>query len=66
MYPDGSLTGSGTIDGQTVRCISPEYVVKFHCGYDLKEKDYEDVARICEEFGIDLPPEFDRFKTEKL
>src|SRR5262249_47192383 len=38
MYPAASLTGSGCISGRTVRCISPEWMVKFHSGYKLKEK----------------------------
>lgn len=32
MYPAASLTGSGIIDGQKVRCISPEWAVRFHSG----------------------------------
>ena len=47
-YPDGSLTGTGTIDGHTVRCINPEHLVKFHCGYELKDKDFKDVVALCD------------------
>ena len=61
-YPDESLTGSGNIGGQTVECISPEYMIKFHSGYELKEKDFKDVSALCEKFGIDLPEEYTRFK----
>ena len=32
MYPAGSLTGTGMIAGHKVRCISLEWVVKFHTG----------------------------------
>jgi lincosamide nucleotidyltransferase A/C/D/E len=32
MYPTESLTGTGTISGQAVRCVSPEWRVKFHSG----------------------------------
>jgi len=38
-YPAASLTGSVIIDGQTVRCISPEWVVKFHSGYTWNRCD---------------------------
>ncbi len=61
-YPTESLTGNGTIDGQPVRCISPEWMVKFHSGYDLKEKDFKDVSALCEKFGIPLPDEYARFR----
>lgn len=62
MYPAASLTGTGTIDDCRVRCISPEWVVKFHHGYELKDKDLRDVAAICEKFGIVLPDEYTRIK----
>ena len=58
MYPAEGLTGSGTIDGQVVKCISPEVMVKFHSGYELKDKDFQDVRAICDKFGIELPEEY--------
>lgn len=61
-YPPGSLVGLGTINGQTVRCIDPQHMIKFHSGYELKEKDYQDVAALCTKFGIELPEEYARFK----
>ncbi len=61
-YPDESLTGIGNINGVEVRCISPEYVVKFHSGYELKGKDYKDVSAVCQKFGIDLPEEYKKFQ----
>jgi lincosamide nucleotidyltransferase A/C/D/E len=62
MYPAASLTGTGLIEGRPVRCISPEWVVKFHSGYELKDKDFRDVAALCRKFGIDLPPAYAQFK----
>jgi len=64
MYPTDSLTGSGTIDGRPVKCISPDWMVRFHSGYELKEKDFQDVSALCEKFSMDLPKEFDRFKRK--
>jgi len=58
MYPAAALTGHGTINGQPVRCISPEWTIKFHSGYELKEKDFKDVAALCEKFGIPLSEEY--------
>ncbi|WP_201363773.1 nucleotidyltransferase domain-containing protein [Dictyobacter formicarum] len=60
-YPLDSLTGSGSIQGYPVKCISPEWLVKFHSGYELDENDYHDVAVLCERFGIALPAEYERF-----
>jgi lincosamide nucleotidyltransferase A/C/D/E len=62
MYPAASLTGAGTIERQAVRCISPEWMVKFHSGYDLKDKDFQDVSALCKKFEIDLPAVYKRFK----
>ena len=58
MYPAGSLTGIGTIGGRPVKCISAESAVRFHSGYELTEKDFRDVAALCEKFGIALPEEY--------
>ena len=55
MYPAGSLHGTGLIGGETVRCIAPEWMIRFHNGYVLKEKDIRDVTALCEKFGIDNP-----------
>jgi lincosamide nucleotidyltransferase A/C/D/E len=58
FYPAASLTGKGTIGNIQVDCISPEYVVKFHSGYSLQEKDFKDVTAICRKFNLEIPPEF--------
>jgi lincosamide nucleotidyltransferase A/C/D/E len=63
-YPLDSLTGTGVIQGYSVTCISVEWMVKFHSGYELDENDYHDVSALCERFGIALPAEYERF-TQK-
>lgn len=55
----------GVIDGQRVRCISPEWAIKFHSGYELKEKDFRDVSALCQKFGIELPAMYERFKVSE-
>jgi lincosamide nucleotidyltransferase A/C/D/E len=64
-YPFDSLTGRGSIMGHPVRCIPPDWMVKFHSGYTLDENDYHDVSALCHKFGIPLPPEFDTFIKAK-
>jgi lincosamide nucleotidyltransferase A/C/D/E len=34
------------------RCLSPVWMVQFHSGYALKEKDFQDGSALCEKFGI--------------
>jgi len=60
MYPAESLTGTGNIDGQTIRCISPKYMVEFLAPWVHKwpEKYLTAVKALCEKFGIDLPKEY--------
>lgn len=57
-YPKESLSGTGTINGESAKCISPEWVVKFHAQakYEPKEKDIQDVQAICDKFDLE-PPE---------
>ncbi len=61
-YPYDSLNGTGSVDGYPVKCISPEWMVKFHLGYRLDENDYHDVKALCQRFGIDMPSEYDEFE----
>ena len=35
-----------------MRCISAEWVVKFHTQYEPGEKDFKDVYAVCAKFGI--------------
>ena len=60
MYPAGSLLGTGNINGHSVRCISPEYMVKFHTGYKPSESDFKDISALCKKFGIDFPEVYNR------
>jgi lincosamide nucleotidyltransferase A/C/D/E len=62
VYPAASLTGKGKIGNLEVNCISPEYVVKFHNGYDLKEKDCKDVLAICKKFDLEIPIKYLQLK----
>lgn len=62
MYPVDSLAGTGRIENKKVRCISPAWMVKFHSGYELKEKDFQDVSALCEKFNLSLPEGYKRFQ----
>jgi lincosamide nucleotidyltransferase A/C/D/E len=62
LYPSASLSGMGVIQGQKVRCISAEWAMKFHSGYELKAKDFADVSALCRKFGLALPEEYTQFR----
>jgi lincosamide nucleotidyltransferase A/C/D/E len=61
-YPAEALAGKGTINGRTVDCVTPEWLVRFHTGYQLDETDWADVSALCERFGIPVPSEYRRFR----
>ncbi|NOH01583.1 MAG: aminoglycoside nucleotidyltransferase [Chloroflexi bacterium] len=60
-YPFDSLTGKGRINSHPVKCVSPEWMVKFHTGYKLDDNDYHDVKLLCQKFGIEIPPDYAEF-----
>lgn len=63
-YPFDSLTGIGSVNGHPVKCISPEWIVKFHTGYNFDENDYRDVKALCQCFNIKLPLEYKGFEMK--
>ncbi len=66
-YEGIHLTGTGSINGYEVKCISPEWTMKFHTGYPLDENDYHDVLVLSRKFGLPIPPEYNRFmKNEEI
>ena len=64
-YPRESLSGQGLIDGHPVQCIAPEWLVRFHTGYQLDENDYHDVKLLCQHFGLAMPAEYVVFEIEE-
>jgi lincosamide nucleotidyltransferase A/C/D/E len=54
-YPPGSLTGTGIVNGCSVRCISPEHLVRFRAGYSPRATDVHDVLALCRRFNLLVP-----------
>jgi lincosamide nucleotidyltransferase A/C/D/E len=65
-YPAAALRGTGTIDGRTARCISPEWLVAFHTGYAADADDWADVSALCERFGIPVPADYRSFQQGEV
>lgn len=57
-YPPGSLEEEGRIEGQKVRCGTPELQVTFHLGYEPKLHDRQDMKALAETFHMALPPDY--------
>ena len=65
-YPPDSLTGTGSVLGRSVRCITPQWLVQFHTGYPFDENDYQDVSALCQRYHLELPAEIALFEQGKV
>ena len=61
-YTGEQLTGYGVIGGYPVRCVPPEWLVRFHTGYELDDRDWHDVRLLCERFQIAVPDDYLKFR----
>jgi len=59
-YPASALTGSGTVGNRPVRCLTADYQVQSHTGYELNENDLHDVMALHDRFGVPLAEEHRR------
>jgi lincosamide nucleotidyltransferase A/C/D/E len=57
VYPAEGFAGQGSVEGRTVRCLSPEVQVLVHAGYELTEKDYRELYLLRDRFGVELADE---------
>ncbi len=57
VYPAESLNGQGIIAGTPVNTLAPKYIILFHSGYELQQKDYHDISALCAKFNLPLPEE---------
>ena len=56
VFPPSSLSGTGSVAGHAVRCLSPEFAIVCHTtGYALDAAHRADVAALSERFGIAAP-----------
>jgi lincosamide nucleotidyltransferase A/C/D/E len=51
VYPPDAFT-SGAIAGRSVPCLTAEQQVRFHRGYEPREHDRVDLARLRAAFGL--------------
>jgi len=65
IYPD-IFNGKGTIGGIAVRCMPAEAQVKYHQGYEHREKDIHDVLLLCKTFGFLIPKQMVIFSSPLL
>lgn len=59
-FPKEVFSGKGRIGNLEVDCITPEWQVIFHSGYQLDENDAKDVLLLCDRFNLAVPDEISR------
>jgi len=57
-YPAESLTGTGSLGNQAVRCIAADWAVKFHTAYAPRTVDRHDLKLLHERLGVDVPDQY--------
>lgn len=57
-YEADGFCGSGIIDGRPVACMSAEFQMRSHTGYDFDADDRRDVIHLHQRFAIPLPAEY--------
>ena len=58
------LSGVGTVAGVAVRCQSAESQLVCHAGYQLPDYQWDDLNRLAEKFGIEIPAEITQQTSE--
>lgn len=53
----------GWLAGRTVRCLSARTQLTVHQGYEPTSSDRRDVARVCERYGLRVPPPYDKISA---
>lgn len=69
IFPKEVFSGKGRINDIEVDCITPEWQVIFHSGYELDNNDIKDVLLLCNRFNIEVPDKIIRqihFDTQRL
>jgi lincosamide nucleotidyltransferase A/C/D/E len=55
IYTAEGLAGKGSIGGKAVNCLTPEFQMTVHAGYEFAQKDHDEVRLLHERFGVDPP-----------
>jgi len=57
-FTEPDLAGAGSIAGREVCCESATFALANHTGYEPRAVDRDDVARLCDRFGLERPAPF--------
>ncbi len=54
-YPASAFGVTGKISGQAVNCLTAEYQVESHTGYQPRERDRLDMKELCQKYKLKYP-----------
>jgi lincosamide nucleotidyltransferase A/C/D/E len=54
-YPAEGFCSVGQVGGKHVRCLSPRVQMLVHSGYELSQKDHDEIRALHDRFGVDPP-----------
>lgn len=54
-YPADGFCGAGRVGGKHVSCLSPRVQMLVHSGYELSQKDHDEIRALHDRFGVDPP-----------
>jgi len=58
IYPQDGFLGKGKVSDREVSCLSASIQVLCHAhGYTPVQKDFDDMKKLEEKFGVELPPQ---------
>ncbi|HEY2550431.1 MAG TPA: hypothetical protein VGI64_07625 [Streptosporangiaceae bacterium] len=55
-YPAEGLSGTGSVGGRPVSCLTAALQLTFHLGYPPRDSDRHDLNLLAQRFGVPLPP----------
>jgi lincosamide nucleotidyltransferase A/C/D/E len=55
LFTEHEVSGTGEIEGMPIRCERPEFALRNHIGYEVRDCDRHDVAVLCSHFGLKSP-----------
>ena len=58
VFTEQHLSGTGIINRYRIQCITADSQMVCHNGYDLPEKQIEDLRQLHEKFGVDYPENY--------
>ena len=61
IYPADGFASKASVADRSVRCLTPQLLIRHHLGYRPLAKDWHNVRHLCERFGLPIPDSYKPF-----